>query len=522
MSPDASTMVEHAADNLFSILTRGLTDRLDKKFLLLQGGGSVTFGQLLAEAARVTTWLARCGVRAGDRVVVQLDKSPAAVVLYLGCVRSGAVFVPLNTAYMASEVAYFLDDADPALVVAGETNAAATVPFAGRRELLGRELLGRELDAAPWRDLAPAEAVAAVGPHDPAAILYTSGTTGRSKGAVLTHRNLSSNMLVLHEAWRWQQGDVLLHALPIYHAHGLFVALHGALLNGSPILFHEKFDAAAVIADLPAATVFMGVPTFYARLLEDPQLDRSVCRSMRVFISGSAPLLDSTFAAFRARTGHEILERYGMTEAIMVTSNPYDGPRRPGTVGLALPGIDVRIRAENEHEVGPGEPGLLELKGPNLFSGYWRNPEKTAAEHTADGYFISGDVAARDTDGFISIIGRNKDLIISGGFNVYPKEVELVVDALPGVAESAVVGVPHPDFGEGVVAVVVAQPGAILDPARIRAETALSLAAFKRPKAVIVVDELPRNALGKVQKAALRAEHAHLFAHAEPRSSKVR
>ena len=243
---------------------------------------------------------------------------------------------------------------------------------------------------------------------------------------------------------------------------------------------------------------------------------------MRVFISGSAPLLDSTFAAFRARTGHEILERYGMTEAIMVTSNPYDGPRRPGTVGLALPGIDVRIRAENEREVGPGEPGLLELKGPNLFSGYWRNPEKTAAEHTADGYFISGDVAARDTDGFISIIGRNKDLIISGGFNVYPKEVELVVDALPGVAESAVVGVPHPDFGEGVVAVVVAQPGATLDPARIRAETALSLAAFKRPKAVIVVDELPRNALGKVQKSALRAEHAHLFAHAEPRSSKVR
>ena len=495
-----------AGDNLFSTLTRGLPARLDQTFLLLADGRSITFGRLLEEAARVTTWLEQNGVRAGDRVVAQLDKSPAAVALYLGCIRSGAVFIPLNTAYMPREVEYFLADADPALVVAGALTSAASVAFDGRREILGGDL-----DEAPWRGCAQAVAVASVGPHDPAVILYTSGTTGRSKGAVLTHRNLCSNMLVLHEAWRWQEGDVLLHALPIYHAHGLFVALHGALLNGSSMLFHEKFDAAAVIRDLASATVFMGVPTFYTRLLEDARFDRSACRSVRVFISGSAPLLDSTFAAFRDRTGHEILERYGMTEAIMVTSNPYDGPRRPGTVGMALPGVDVRIVADGGRQAAPGEPGMLQLKGPNLFSGYWRNPAKTAEEHTADGYFISGDVASRDEDGFISIVGRDKDLIISGAFNVYPKEVELVIDALPGIAESAVIGVPHPDFGEGVVAVVTTKPGAVVDPAEIRAATSRLLAAFKRPKAVIVVGELPRNAMGKVQKALLRTEYGHLF-----------
>ena len=497
-----------AGDNLFGILTQGLADRLEQDFLRLPGGASITFGRLLDEAARVSTWLGRCGVRVGDRVVVQLDKSPAAVMLYLGCVRSGAVFIPLNTAYMAHEIEYFLADAEPALVVVGEASSAATVAYAGRRETVGRNL-----EEAPWRDCAPVPAIAPVEPHDPAAILYTSGTTGRSKGAVLTHRNLSSNMLVLHEAWRWQAGDVLLHALPIYHAHGLFVALHGAILNGSTVLFHEKFEAGAVIDDLPAATVFMGVPTFYTRLLDDPRLDHAACRSMRVFISGSAPLLDSTFAAFAERTGHEILERYGMTEAVMVTSNPYDGPRRPGTVGRALPGVDVRIIADGR-PAAPDEPGLLQLKGPNLFAGYWRNPGKTAEEHTPDGYFVSGDVAQRDADGFISIVGRTKDLIISGGFNVYPKEVELVVDALPGVAETAVIGVPHPDFGEAVVAVVVAKAGATVEPAELRAAVAGELAAFKRPKTVIVVEALPRNALGKVQKAALRTRYAGLFAQA--------
>ncbi len=506
MSTHAGVMLAQAGDNLFSTLARGLPARTDQAFLLLPDGRSFTFGRMLADAARVTAWLEQHGVGAGDRVLVQLDKSPAAVALYLGCIRSGAVFIPLNTAYMPHEVEYFLADADPALVVAGAATSAASVAFGGRREILGGDL-----DEAPWRDCAPSRVVAPVGPHDPAVILYTSGTTGRSKGAVLTHENLRSNMLVLHEAWRWQEGDVLLHALPVYHAHGLFVALHGALLNGSSVIFHEKFDAAAVIRDLPSATVFMGVPTFYTRLLDDARFDRSTCRSIRVFISGSAPLLDSTFAAFRDRTGHEILERYGMTEAIMVTSNPYDGPRRPGTVGRALPGVDVRIVDDAGRQALADEPGLLQLKGPNLFSGYWRNPEKTAEEHTADCYFISGDIARRDADGFISIVGRNKDMIISGAFNVYPKEVELVIDALPGIAEAAVIGVPHPDFGEGVVAIVVARPGAVVDPAEVRAATSRQLAAFKRPKAVILVDELPRNAMGKVQKALLRTEYGHLF-----------
>ena len=507
MSMHASVIAAQADDNLFSILTRALAARAEQVFLFLPDGRSVTFGRMLADAARVSAWLEQCGVRTGDRVVVQLEKSPAAVALYLGCIRSGAVFIPLNTAYMPHEVEYFLADADPALVVAGQATSAAFVAFNGRREVLERDP-----DAAPWLDCTPAWAIAPVGPHDPAAILYTSGTTGRSKGAVLTHQNLSSNMLVLHEAWRWQEGDVLLHALPIYHAHGLFVALHGALLNGSSVIFHERFDAAAVIRDLPSATVFMGVPTFYTRLLEDARFDRSVCRSIRVFICGSAPLLDSTFAAFRDRTGHEILERYGMTEALMVTSNLYDGSRRPGTVGRPLPGVEIRILGDDGKVAAPNELGVLELKGPNLFSGYFRNPEKTAEEHTADGYFISGDVAKRDEDGFISIVGRQKDLIISGAFNVYPKEVELVIDALPGVAETAVIGVPHPNFGEGVVAVVVAKPGATVDLEEIRMVTTRRLAAFKRPKAVIVVDALPRNAMGKVQKALLRTEYSELFA----------
>ena len=507
MLSDTVPSVETGRDNLFAVLTRTSAGRAAQPFLRLNDGGVVTFGQMLDHAARVTAWLRGFGLRPGDRIVAQLDKSPAALLLYLGCVRGGFVFVPLNTAYTASEVDYFVGDAQPALLVASPGAAAASVATTARREIL-KPALGE----APWLASDPDASVAPVGPDDPAAILYTSGTTGRSKGAVLTCRNLSSNALVLQEVWRWREGDVLLHALPIYHAHGLFVALHGALLNGSTILFHEKFEAGAVIDALPSASVFMGVPTFYTRLLEDPRFDASRCASMRVFISGSAPLLDSTFLAFRERTGHEILERYGMTEALMVTSNPYEGPRRPGVVGRALPGVDVRIMTDDHVAAAPGQSGILQLKGPNLFSGYWRNPEKTAQEHTPDGYFISGDVAERDEAGIIKIVGRSKDLIISGGFNVYPKEIELVIDALPGVAESAVIGIPHPDFGEGVVAVVVAQRGAALDPAAIRAATASGLAAFKRPKDVIVVEDLPRNAMGKVQKAVLRTRYDGLFA----------
>ncbi len=507
MRTDTEASSEAGRHNLFALITRTAAERSAQPFLRLTNGQVITFGHMLEHAARVARWLQNCGLRPGDRIVAQLEKSPAALLLYLGCVRGGFVFVPLNTAYTAPEVAYFLSDAQPALVVASQTSPAASIATAARREQLAPRL-----EDAPWLPFDLDGPVAAVGPHDPAAILYTSGTTGRSKGAVLTHGNLSSNALVLHDVWRWQDGDVLMHALPIFHAHGLFVALHGALLNGSTIIFHERFEAAAVIDALPSATVFMGVPTFYTRLLDDPRLDTSSCKAMRVFISGSAPLLEATFLAFRERTGHDILERYGMTEALMVTSNPYEGPRRPGTVGRPLPGVDVRIMGEDGEPAGRDQPGLLQLKGPNLFSGYWRNPEKTAQDHTSDGYFISGDVAERDGDDFIKIVGRTKDLIISGGFNVYPKEIEMMIDALPGVVETAVIGVPHPDFGEGVVAVVVAQRGVSLDLAAIRAAAASGLAAFKRPKDVVVVEDLPRNAMGKVQKGLLRTRYASLFA----------
>ena len=494
-----------AGGNVFAILTRGSRGREDQPFLLPDTGPTLTYDGLFEETSRVAAWLRANGVGTGDRVVVQAEKSVGAVLLYLGCLRAGAVFVPLNVAYTEPEVAYFLDDAEPALVVAGAGTAAARVGFAGRRAIL-------DAGPAPWADTPPAGDTATVAADDPAAILYTSGTTGRSKGAVLTHHNLASNALVLHRAWAWRDGDVLLHALPINHAHGLFVALHGALLNGSTIIFHQKFDAAAVVRDLPRASVFMGVPTFYTRLLDLPAFDAAACRTMRLFVSGSAPLLPATFEAFERRTGHAILERYGMTEALMVTSNAYGGPRRAGTVGHPLPGIDVRIATADGSEAPVGQPGILQLRGPNLFAGYWRNPAKTAAEHTADGYFVSGDIAVRDAAGVIQIVGRAKDLIISGGFNVYPREIELAIDAQPGVAESAVIGVPHPDFGEGVLAVVVGERGASLDADALATAIGPGLARFKRPKRIVLADDLPRNAMGKVQKAVLRERHAAVFA----------
>ncbi len=493
-------------ENVFSLFERAATAVPDRAFLIVEGATLLTYGAMLAETARAAAWLGSIGVKPGDRALVQAHKSPAAVVLYLACLRAGAVFIPLNTAYQAGEVGYFLSDAEPALLVAGPGLAGETVAFGGTRVVITGKL-----DAAPWAGAqgSASTTVAAVG--DPAAILYTSGTTGKSKGAVLTHGNLSSNVKVLGEAWRWSDDDVLLHALPIFHAHGLFVALHCALLRGSPILFHDHFDAKAVVRDLPRATVFMGVPTFYTRLLDDPALDAALCGHMRLFVSGSAPLLDATFEAFQQRTGHTILERYGMTEALMVTSNPYDGPRIAGSVGPALPGVSVRVVGEGGRPAPTGEPGVLEIKGPNLFAGYWRNPEKTAQDHTADDYFISGDIATLDEAGYVRIVGRSKDLIISGGYNVYPKEVEMAIDALDGVVESAVIGLPHPDFGEGVVAVVARRPGADLQPQAIAAALSSELAAFKRPKRIVIVDELPRNAMGKVQKAELRNLHKDVF-----------
>jgi malonyl-CoA/methylmalonyl-CoA synthetase len=419
--------------------------------------------------------LVRLGAAPGDRILVQAEKSVEGALLYLASLRAGLIYVPLNTAYTAAELAWFIEDAEPKLVFAP-----------GHRDLA-------ELDAAP----ADFETVQR-GPDHLAAILYTSGTTGRSKGAMLSHDNLASNALVLKDYWHWQPGDVLIHALPIYHVHGLFVALHGALLNGSTMLWHKGFDADAVLADMAQATILMGVPTFYVRLAAHPGLTRDAVANMRLFISGSAPLLEATFAEFEAKTGRRILERYGMTEAGMITSNPYDGERIPGTVGFPLPGVEARIRDE-----------VLEIRGPNLFRGYWRNPEKTAEDMRADGWFITGDIATMAGDGRVAIVGRAKDLIIAGGLNIYPKEIELAIDAVPGVGESAVIGVPHPDLGEGVVAVVT-RTNPALDEAAVLAGVA-DLARFKQPRRIVFADSLPRNAMGKVQKAALREAHKGLF-----------
>lgn len=493
--------------NIFALFEAAATANVNRSFLVVDGLPLLTYADLLNETGRAASWLRSVGVNQGDRVMVQAHKSPVSVILYLACLRAGAVFIPLNTAYQESELTYFLSDAEPTLLVASPGLPAETVPFVRTRAVISGTLV-----TPPWAEMTELLPTVQASDDEAAAILYTSGTTGRSKGAVLTHGNLSSNVQVLGQAWHWQDNDVLLHALPIFHAHGLFVALHCALLRASPILFHERFEAHAILRDLPAATVFMGVPTFYTRLLAEPAFDLALCARMRLFVSGSAPLLDATFEEFSERTGHVILERYGMTEALMVTSNPYEGPRIAGSVGPALPGILVRIAAENGALAAPGEPGVLEMKGPNMFAGYWRNPEKTEEDHTADGYFISGDIATQDQAGFIRIVGRAKDLIISGGYNVYPKEVELVIDSIDGVVESAVIGVPHPDFGEGVVAVVARMPGSGIVSQDIAAVVNGELAAFKRPKMSIIVDELPRNAMGKVQKAELRKLHNGIFA----------
>jgi malonyl-CoA/methylmalonyl-CoA synthetase len=498
-----------AGENLFALFEAAAERNPDRDCIVAEGAPPLRHGAMLDETARAAAWLHSIGVRRGARVLVQMHKSPAAVILYLACLRAGAVFIPLNTAYQESELAYFLSDSEPALLAASPGLPAETVAFAGRRAVLSGAV-----DDAPWAGIQDRLATAAVARDDPAAILYTSGTTGRSKGAVLTHGNLSSNVTVLGDAWRWRDDDVLLHALPIFHVHGLFVALHLALLHASPMLFHARFDAAAVMRDLPSATVFMGVPTFYTRLLGEPGFDAALCANIRLFVSGSAPLLDATFEAFERRTGHRILERYGMTEALMITSNPYDGPRIPGSVGPPLPGVSVRVVKEGGEPAATGEPGVLEIKGPNLFAGYWRNPEKTAEDHRADGWFITGDIATEDEAGFIRIVGRAKDLIISGGYNIYPREIELAIDALEGVAESAVIGVPHPDLGEGVVAVVARAPGSPIGPEDIAGALASKLAPFKRPKKIVIVDALPRNAMGKVQKAELRGVHRDSFAAA--------
>lgn len=463
--------------NLHDLLAAGFPADRSRPCFILSDGREISYGELERQVGMVAGRLIADGVKPGDRVALQAEKSVAAVVIYLATLKAGAVFLPLNSAYTASEVDYFIKDAEPAVFI---TDAPGFVAGAA--------------DATPLVDAVAREA------GDLASIIYTSGTTGRSKGAMLTHGNLAANAVALHAIWGFTSQDVLLHALPIFHVHGLFVAMHCAFLSGCPMVWLPKFSDAEVLAGLKRATVMMGVPTFYTRLLANPAFTREAASNVRVFISGSAPLLPTTFAEFEERTGQRILERYGMSEAVIITSNPLEGERIAGSVGYPLPGVELRIG-------GGQESGVIEIRGPSVFGAYWRMPEKTREEFTADGFFITGDVGRRDPDGRVYISGRAKDLIISGGYNVYPKEIELILDEMPGVTESAVIGLPHPDFGEAVCAVVIGQgeEQAMISECRSR------LAAFKTPKRIVFVADLPRNAMGKVQKNLLRQRYADLF-----------
>ena len=499
-------------ENLYEILKARFPADPDAPCLILPDGGAVSYGMLDQEAARYAGLLVALGVQPGDRVAVQVKKSPQALFLYLGCLRAGAVYLPLNDAYQRHELEYFLSDATPRLFVCQPQTRAmadAVATHAGVPHVYELDEKGGGSLAAAAAAQSGMFATVARSGNELAAIVYTSGTTGRSKGAMLTHGNLAANALVLHAYWHFQPGDVLLHMLPFFHVHGLFVATHCALMNGSPILFEPKFDADRALALLPKATVFMGVPTYYVRLLAEPGFTRELCAHMRLFISGSAPLLTETFTAFTARTGHTILERYGMTEGGMFSSNPYGGERRGGTVGFPLPGTAIRVVDDANGLVQKGTVGHIQVKGANVFVGYWQMPEKTREEFTADGFFRTGDMGMWDDDGYLSIIGRSKDLVITGGLNVYPKEIEEMIDSMPGVLESAVIGLPDPYFGEAVTAVVVRQKnaaGAAVTGADIISALKGNLANFKIPKQVFIVEELPRNTMGKVQKNVLRQQ----------------
>ena len=504
--------------NLFVALRDAFPADLDSVAIETDNGLAYTWRDLDRGTAMMANLLASLDLPAGARVAVQTEKSVEALMLYLATLRAGYVYLPLNTAYQQAELEYFIGNAEPGVVVCTSRNFGwvSKLAFqAGTRAVftLDDDRTGSLLERAAVQ--ADVHEPALRSADDLAAILYTSGTTGRSKGAMLTHGNLLSNALTLKEHWGWRPGDVLIHALPIFHVHGLFVASHGALLNGSRMIWLAKFDPRLVLAQLPRATVFMGVPTLYVRLLGEPGLTREACANMRLFISGSAPLLLETFNEFRERTGHTILERYGMSETVMLTSNPFradDGERIGGTVGRPLPGVGVRVVDDQGHACAVGEIGNVEVRGPNVFKGYWRMPEKTKEEFTADGWFRTGDVGRFDDRGYLTIVGRSKDLIITGGYNVYPAEVEGYINEMPGVAESAVVGVPHPDFGEAVIAIVVNKPGARLDAAAIMSALKGSIANFKVPKRVFVADDLPRNTMGKVQKNLLRQAHQGVFA----------
>lgn len=507
--------MNHAANaNLFSRLFDGLDDS-SRLAIETQDGAHISYGDLIARAGQMANVLVARGVKPGDRVAVQVEKSVANIVLYLATVRAGAVYLPLNTAYTLNELDYFIGDAEPSLVVCDPAKAEGLAPIAAKVkakvETLGPDGKGSLTDAA---DKASSEFTTVPRDNDDlAAILYTSGTTGRSKGAMLSHDNLASNSLSLVGYWRFTDKDVLIHALPIYHTHGLFVATNVTLFARASMIFLPKLAPDLIIKLMARATVLMGVPTFYTRLLQNPALSRETTKHMRLFISGSAPLLAETHREWSARTGHAVLERYGMTETNMNTSNPYDGERVPGAVGFPLPGVSVRVtEPETGKELPRDEIGMIEVKGPNVFKGYWRMPEKTKSEFRPDGFFITGDLGKIDDKGYVHILGRGKDLVISGGFNVYPKEIESEIDAMPGVIESAVIGVPHADFGEGVTAVLVCNKSADVTEAAVLKALDGRLAKFKMPKRVFVVDELPRNSMGKVQKNVLRDTYKDIYA----------
>jgi len=492
----AERIAAASADRLGAVfLEHGLTGEVLKYRDFWQG------------AEQMAAALTDLGVEPGDRVAVQTPKTVAMLQLYVGTVLAGGVFLPLNTAYTPAEVEYFLTDARPRVFVCDPARRDALTQIAGKAGVSALLTLASDESGTltqardaqtPGFQAVPRDA------SDLAAILYTSGTTGRSKGAMLTHRALASNSLTLRDYWQFTDKDVLIHALPIFHTHGLFVATNVTLMAGGSCIFLPGFDAAKIIELMPRATSLMGVPTFYTRLLDQPEL-ADASRNMRLFVSGSAPLLAETHDRWRETTSHAILERYGMTETNMNTSNPYDGDRRAGTVGFPLPGVELKVTdPQSGDPLADGEIGVIEVRGDNVFAGYWQMPEKTAEELREDGWFITGDLGFVDDRGYVTIVGRGKDLIITGGFNVYPKEVESVIDELPGVNESAAIGVPHKDFGEGVVAIVVPQKGASLSETDVVAGLSEQLAKFKQPKRIVIVDELPRNTMGKVQKNVMR------------------
>ncbi len=501
--------------NFFEELEPVFAAAADRECLRVPGRLPWSYGDMLRTTGLMARVLADFGIGAGERVLAQVDKSPEALALYLATLKAGGIYVPLNTAYTHAEVDYFLNDAEPLLFVVrpgSDDQQKLAKRVGGRRSMhvltLGADGTGTLSEA--MRGVKPVAGAVSRDAGDAAALAYTSGTTGRAKGAMLTHANLATNAHALRSCWGWRQDDVLLHALPIFHVHGLFIALHCALLGGTPVIFLPRFETGEVLSRLPEATVMMGVPTFYTRLLNQPELDLHRCAGMRLFISGSAPLTEQTFRAWEQRTGYRILERYGMSETIIITSNPLDGTRVEGTVGFPLAGVEVRVVDKAGKAAPRGEVGMIEVRGENVFKGYWRMPEKTAEEFRSDGFFVTGDLGTMDAEGRIAIVGRDKDLIISGGYNVYPKEVETAIDALDEVVESAVIGVPHPDFGEGVVAVVV-PAGEPVDTSRLDGALEKRLARFKQPKQVVNVAELPRNAMGKVQKNRLRQVYAELF-----------